>query len=164
MGPTAEVDDVVINYTIRDLYTGEILKTEEETLAVEQVLTFTRSIQMPYDVPVGDYVLQATARYWYGRKHAPASISFKVISEPWPLRFLRWAFMQWYTWVIVFVLFPSAIYGVKYYKKWLEDRKKKQRYLTAVEGLPTGDKEDSVMVGKLAGTYFSIGFPVKKMQ
>ncbi|MCK5016783.1 MAG: hypothetical protein KAS32_06885, partial [Candidatus Peribacteraceae bacterium] len=51
MGATATIDDIVVTYEIKGLYTNKLIKRSSETIAVDSVKSFTKTIPIPEDTP-----------------------------------------------------------------------------------------------------------------
>jgi uncharacterized membrane protein len=158
MGGTEEVEDIVINYSIRTLEGDTVLITiASETVAVENLNRFVREVTIPENAPQGRYVIEAVARYWYGRKTALSTDSFNVVIEPAPIAAIRRIFSSWVTWVVFFMLLPLGFFVYKWvyphFLKWREKQESKQRYTMPLdmEEMPK-EGGSSVKVGKVAGT------------
>ncbi|MEM5847292.1 MAG: DUF87 domain-containing protein [Candidatus Aenigmatarchaeota archaeon] len=153
MGPTAKVEDITVTYTVKPLNEDRIITTSKETLAVETEKTYVRSLEIPSDTPEGRYVLEVNASYWYGIKYAISTDSFEVTVLPLPIFILRSVFMHWLTYVILFVVVPLLIIGIKWYGAYRAAKAAKARYIAPVEfkKLPQPGP-NSIEVGKIAET------------
>jgi len=54
--------DVYVEYGLKDL-SGNIITSEHETLAVETQISIVESLDVPFDITPGNYVLYATVKY-----------------------------------------------------------------------------------------------------
>jgi hypothetical protein len=153
MGETATIDDIVVQYTIKNLNTEDVLTIFTETVAVEQSLTFRRNITIPLDTPYDRYVIEANVTYWHGTRYAFAADAFDVAEIPPILVALRAIFMNWVSYVILFLVIP-AVYGGRYGYRYLKlKKKKKARYIFPMDfkTLPQAGP-NSFVVGKIAET------------
>ncbi|MBU2562434.1 MAG: hypothetical protein KKF68_02115, partial [Nanoarchaeota archaeon] len=73
-----KVDDVVMNYTIKD-DKGNIILSEIDTRAVETTMSFTKEIPLPNDIAYGKYVFYVQVEY--DEKIASGSAWFHVGSK-----------------------------------------------------------------------------------
>jgi len=165
MGSTTTVEDITVNYTIKDLTKKEsILTLESETLAVENTLTFVRSVEIPENTPPDRYMIEVVATYWYGHKYATATDAFDVNIIPGPVKLLRAVFSHWLTYAILFAVAPGAYLGILAYKRWKTLRKVKAKYILPVnfKKLPKAGT-DSVLVGKIAETDVKAYLNVEKL-
>jgi len=153
MGPTAEIDDIVVTYEVRGLETERLITRNSETLAIENIKTFTKTISIPEDTPQDRYVVELNVTYWDGRKSAYAVDSFDVLVLPAPLLLLRAVFLHWLTYVIIFLLIPGFYFGRRFYAIWMERRRARRRYIFPIDfkKLPRAGP-DSILVGKVAET------------
>jgi len=153
MGETAEIDDVIVTYDIKNLETEHVIIRQQETLGIENVKTFKRSIGIPEDTIIGRYVVEINATYWDGRKQAFAIDSFDVIYVPPPVKLLQSIFSSWITYAILFAVIPGYYFGQKFYRMYKRKKKAKARYIFPMDvgKLPKpGDR--SLLVGKIAET------------
>ncbi|MCK4335917.1 MAG: DUF87 domain-containing protein, partial [Candidatus Aenigmarchaeota archaeon] len=153
MGPTATIEDIVVNYEIKGLETERMITKSSETLAVENVKSFTKTIPIPMDTPQDRYVVEVNVTYWYGKKSAFAVDSFDVFVLPAPLALLRAVFMHWLTYVVIFMLIPGFYFGRRLYMVWVEKKRRRRRYIFPIDfkKLPKPGP-DSILVGKIAET------------
>ncbi|MFH1249195.1 MAG: DUF87 domain-containing protein [archaeon] len=153
MGGTTTVEDVVLNYSLRNLEFENItLSSSEETIAVSDVSTFKKTIKIPTSAISGKYLVDVKARYWYARKHASASESFDIYVDVPPMAMLKKLFSAWITWIIFFLVLPLIYFGIKLYGKYRLERMKKSRYIMpSFETLPK-DGETAMDLGKIAET------------
>ncbi|RLJ09732.1 MAG: hypothetical protein DRP15_02640, partial [Candidatus Aenigmatarchaeota archaeon] len=153
MGETAKIDDIVVTYTIRRLSDEYIIYKNVETVGIEQIKTFKRTITLPNNIPYDRYTIEANVTYWDGRKTAIAVDSFDVIELPPLLVALRNIFWNWVTYVVLFAIVPS-IYGANWLRRYFKEKKvKKARYIFPMDfkSLPQPGP-DSFPVGKIAET------------
>ncbi len=73
--------DINLQYDIISKKTYETIKTETEAIAVGTTTSFEKSIRIPQDADIGDYLLRVTAIYQDGNKAPPASMPIKVIGS-----------------------------------------------------------------------------------
>jgi hypothetical protein len=153
MGATSKIEDITITYNVKSMDTEKIITTSKETVAVENKLTLKRSIEIPSDTPEGRYLLEVNASYWYGTKFAVSSDSFDVTVLPLPIFILKTVFMHWLTYVILFVVVPLLVIGIKWYGAYRAAKAAKARYIAPVEfkKLPQAGP-NSIEVGKIAET------------
>jgi uncharacterized membrane protein len=153
MGPTATIEDIVVNYEVKGLETERVITKSSETLAVENVKSFTKTIPIPQDTPQDRYVVEVNVTYWYGKKSAFAVDSFDVFILPAPLALLRAVFMHWLTYVVVFMLIPGFYFGRRLHRMWMEKKRVRRRYIFPIDfkKLPKVGA-DSILVGKIAET------------
>ncbi|MCK4555507.1 MAG: DUF87 domain-containing protein, partial [Candidatus Aenigmarchaeota archaeon] len=153
MGDTAEVDDITITYNVKNMETGNITLTEQETVAVEQTTSFTKTIAIPNSTDTGRYILEANASYWDGRRYAVAAAAFDVSTLPKPLVLLKSIFMNWLTYVILLVIIPLVYGSRKLYQMYLLKKAQAARYIFPMDykKLPQAG-ENTIRVGKIAET------------
>ncbi|MCK4496703.1 MAG: ATP-binding protein [Candidatus Aenigmarchaeota archaeon] len=153
MGETEKIEDIVVIYLIKNLYTEKVITKFEETLAVEQKLTVRRNITIPGDTPYDRYVIEANVTYWYGIKSASSSDVFDVTQLPLPLLALREIFMNWITYIIIPAIFAIMYGGRRFYAYYREKKRKKTRYIFPLDfkKLPQAGP-DAFPVGKIAET------------
>ena len=153
MGETAKIDDIVVTYEMRHLDTERIVLREQETLGMENVRTFKKTIFVPDDTPIGRYSLEVNVTYWNGTKQAYAIDSFDVLYIAPPLKIIRGIFSSWITYALLFAIIPGYYFGSSFYYKYRKKKKAKTRYIFPmdVNKLPkAGDR--SMLVGKVAET------------
>jgi len=153
MGETSTVDDVIISYSVRDIKTGRQVTSSQETLAVENILTYKKSIQIPEKTPEDSYIIEANATYWFQKKFASSSDSFEISILPLPLLVLRAAFLNPVTYVVLFLGVPGTLIGLKWYRAYRSMKRAKARYAAPVDFnmLPKAGP-DSIEVGRIAET------------
>ena len=154
MGETATIEDITVTYNIRPTDDqSKLVATMKETLAVEDVITRKREIEIHDTTPEGSYVIEANASYWYGEKFALAYDDFNILFTPWPIMMLRAALLNWVTYVVIFVGIPAALIGYKWFLAWKASKKAKSRYVAPLDfkTLPRGGA-DAIPVGKIAET------------
>jgi Helicase HerA, central domain len=154
MGETAKVDDVTLNYTVRSVNNDtNILTRTSETVAVENILTFRKTINIPANTTEDKYILETTATYWFQKKFASSSDDFTVSELPIPLLLLRAVFLNWITYVVLLGGVPSVFVGRRIMIARLASRKAKARYVAPVDftTLPKAGPT-SIEVGKIAET------------
>ena len=154
MGETASVEDITVTYNLRSVEDQtKIIATSSETVAVTDVLTQRKEIEIPTGAPEGAYIIEANATYWYGDKYASASDNFNISILPWPLLLLRAALLNWITYVVIFVGVPAALIGYKWFVAWTAAKRAKARYVSPVEfnKLPKAGP-NSFEVGRIAET------------
>jgi hypothetical protein len=127
--------------------------TYQETLAVDEMLTERREIDIHEAVPEGDYIVEVNATYWYGDKYAVGYDDFKVMIMPWPLVMLRAALLNWVTYVVIFIGVPATLIGYRWFVAWRASKKAKARYVAPIDfkTLPKGGT-NSLPVGRVAET------------
>ncbi|MEM5879066.1 MAG: DUF87 domain-containing protein [Candidatus Aenigmatarchaeota archaeon] len=154
MGQTASVEDITVTYTVK-LMSDEtkVIATSKETLAVDNVLTYRREIQIPEGTPQDKYIIEVNASYWYGKKFAASADSFEVSELPVPLLILRAALLSPITYIVLFLGVPSVIIGSRWYAAYRAARLAKARYVAPVDfkSLPKAGP-NSIEVGKIAET------------
>ena len=69
--------DVTIDYRILN-EKGETVITEKETVAVETTASYIKIIQIPRDIPTGNYVAESSIVYQGQEVHATASYRFTI--------------------------------------------------------------------------------------
>jgi hypothetical protein len=153
MGQTAKIDDIVVNYVVKGLETEKVILRNSETIAVDSVKSFTKTISIPDDTPQDRYIVEVNVTYWYGKKSAYAVDSFDVFVLPAPLALLRAVFMHWATYAIAFAAIPGIYFGRRFLATWKEKKKKGKRYIFPLDfnKLPKPGP-DTVLVGKIAET------------
>jgi hypothetical protein len=154
MGETAKVEDITVTFNVRPINDqNEIITTIKETLAVENVLTFRKSVEIPRDVKEGRYIIEANASYWHGSKYATASDNFDVTVLPLPLFLLRTVFMSWITYVVLLGGIPAIIITTRWLAAHRAAKVAKARYIAPVEfkKLPQVGPS-SIEVGRIAET------------
>ncbi|MBD3155144.1 MAG: DUF87 domain-containing protein, partial [Candidatus Aenigmarchaeota archaeon] len=154
MGETAKVDDITITYTVTPLENQrEIIVQEAETVAVEDVLTFTKSVKLPKSVDTGKFIVHANATYWFGGKRAISVDNFEITKLPLPLVILKSALMSPITYIVLFVGVPAIFIGIKWLAAYRAMKKAKERYITPLElkKLPQPG-ENAIEVGRIAET------------
>jgi hypothetical protein len=164
MGETAKVEDIVLNYTIKRLNDEKIIARAQETVAVEDVLTFIRALDIPEDTVSDRYVVEVLASYWYGKKTAIGAAAFDVSVLPVPLLVLRALFMNWLTYVILFGIAPISYLLYRAWKQYKMMKILKARYIFPVDikKLPQPGP-DSVLVGKIAETDINAYTDINKL-
>ncbi|MBN1896420.1 MAG: DUF87 domain-containing protein [Candidatus Aenigmarchaeota archaeon] len=153
MGETSKIEDIILTYEMRHLDTEKIVLREQETLGMENVRTFKRSIFIPDDTPVGRYSIEINVTYWDGVKQAFAIDSFDVLYIAPPLKLIQSIFSNWLTYALLFLAIPGYHFGTQFFDKWRKKKKSKSRYIFPmdVNKLPkAGDR--SLLVGKVAET------------
>jgi hypothetical protein len=153
MGETATVEDITIKYIVKSLRNETIITQDEETLAVDDTLSYTKSILIPNGTEPDRYVIELNASYWNDRKFATAADAFDITFLPEYLVFLHGLLLHWLTYVILFALVPGVYLSRKIYKNYKLKRARKARYIFPVDykKLPqTGPQ--SILVGKIAET------------
>ena len=164
MGETKTVEDITIEYVIKDLETEDVLTTYSETLAVNQTLSFVKSINIPNSTEETRYVIDVNAKYSNAEKTASSADVFDVSTQPWPLIILRRLFMSWVTYIVLLILIPGIYFGRKAYQSYLEKKRKAARYIfpTDYSKLPQKGAE-SVKVGKIAETDINAFINIKNL-
>ncbi|MFH0929001.1 MAG: DUF87 domain-containing protein, partial [Candidatus Aenigmatarchaeota archaeon] len=165
MGETAEIEDITVTYNIRPLNNQSIIiTTSTETLAVENVLTFRRTIEIPEDTPEDKYILDTNVSYWYGNKYASSADDFEVTKLPWILILLRSVFLNWITYVVLLGGVPSIIIGLRWYAAYKASKTAKARYIAPLDfkALPQAGV-DSLLVGKIAETDVKSYMPIPQL-
>jgi hypothetical protein len=164
MGETTSVEDITVNYTIKNLNTEKLISSSSETLAVETVKSFTKSVSIPEDTPQDRYMIEVYATYWYGQKYAYTSDAFDVTKLPIPLLMLKSLFMHWLTYAVLFVIAPATYFGSLLYRRWHTLRRVKARYVLPVNfnKLPKPGA-NSLLVGKIAETDVSAYLDLEKL-
>ncbi len=154
MGETAEVEDITVTYSVKPVANQtNIISTSSETLAVEDKVTYRRTIEIPADTPEEKYIIEANASYWYGTKFAVSADNFDVTTLPWPLLLLKAAFMNWITYVILLGGVPALIIGIRWYSAYRASKAAKARYIAPLDFKTLPQKSpDSLLVGKIAET------------
>ncbi len=153
-GETEKIEDITLTYRVRPVQNdNETITTFKETVAVENILTFRRTMDLPDTAPQGQYILDVVATYWYGNKTATSADDFEILSIPIPLQILRAVFLNWLTYVVVMGGLPIAIIGRKVLVTRLAMRKAKSRYGSTVDfnALPKPGP-NSIKIGKIAET------------
>ncbi|MEM7826399.1 MAG: DUF87 domain-containing protein, partial [Candidatus Aenigmatarchaeota archaeon] len=154
MGQTAKIEDITVTYNIKLLSDPtKIIATSKETLAVENVLTYTREIQIPESAPQDKYVLEVNASYWYGKKYAISTDSFEVSQLPVPLMVLRAILLNPLTYIVIFLGVPSFVIGARWYAAYKAAKLAKARYIAPIDfkSLPKPGPT-AIEVGKIAET------------
>jgi hypothetical protein len=153
MGETAKIDDIIVTYTIRTLSAERPVAKIQETVAVEQKLSFIRNFTLPTNITQEIYFMEANVTYWNGTKSASAVDTFEVIQLPGPLIALRNVFMNWITYLVLFALVPGFYIGVRVYRQLKSKRVKRARYIFPLDmkKLPQPGPT-SFPVGKIAET------------
>ncbi len=146
MGMTKKID-VTLIYTIRDVYTSKIAVKDSETLAIENSLSFVRTIHIPKSVKPGKYAIEVVA--YYDNKTATAVSSFDVVEMPVIVLFFISVLTSWQLYifiagVIVTLLIRRMIESVT------TGRKKKSKYIFPVNFKKLPRK--GIKVGKIAET------------
>ncbi|MFH1364936.1 MAG: DUF87 domain-containing protein [Candidatus Aenigmatarchaeota archaeon] len=152
MGETATIEDIIVNYMIRNLATGEVLKEERETVAVKDTLSYTRGLLIPNDTVYDRYILEVNVSYYDDSKSASAADAFDVSSLPLPLLILQGLLLNPLAYLVIFMV-PVAYGGLRVYKKRRLSRVKKARYIFPVDmkKLPQPGP-NALLVGKIAET------------
>lgn len=70
--------DVLLYYAIRD-YEGNVFVFKEESLAIKRELHLTRSLRVPKDIELGDYIFYANVSY--GNITASGAESIKIVEK-----------------------------------------------------------------------------------
>ncbi|VVB59112.1 Uncharacterised protein [uncultured archaeon] len=164
MGKTATVNDITLNYIIKSLGNGTIIKTEKDTIAVNQTLSFEKSIFIPNDTAEDRYVVDVNATYANAVKTASSAATFDVTTLPWVVVLLRRAFMSWLTYVILLIVVPVSVVGRRAYKAYYEKRAKEARYIFPMDYSKLPQKGDkTIQVGKIAETDINSYLDVKNL-
>ena len=165
MGETATIDDIVVEYTIKNINTDEVLTIFKETIAVEQSLSFRRNMTIPVDAPYDRYVIEANVTYWHGNKWAFAADAFDITEMPPIIVALRAIFWNWATYIILFFVIPAAYVGNYGYRYIKTKKKKKSRYIFPMDfkKLPQAGP-DSFVVGKVAESDVIAYFDVTQLK
>ncbi|MEM5855560.1 MAG: DUF87 domain-containing protein, partial [Candidatus Aenigmatarchaeota archaeon] len=154
MGQTARIEDITVIYSIKLLSDQtKLIASSKETLAVENVLTYRREIQIPENTPHDRYIIEVNASYWYGKKFATSADSFDVSTLPVPLMLMRAALMNPITYILLFLGVPSVIIGARWYAAYRAAKMAKARYVAPIDfkSLPKAGPS-SIEVGKIAET------------
>jgi uncharacterized membrane protein YgcG len=154
MGETAKVDDITVTYSVRNLKDqSKLISTSKETVAVDNVLTFRKNINIPSETPEDKYIVEASATYWYGKNYATSSDDFEVSSVPMPLIILKALFANPITYIVLFAGFPIGMLGYRYIQKRKLTKKAKARYIAPMDFklLPKAGP-NAIEVGKIAET------------
>ncbi|MBN2202775.1 MAG: DUF87 domain-containing protein [Candidatus Aenigmarchaeota archaeon] len=165
MGETAEINDITVTYTVRPLNgPDEIITTNTETLAVENVLTFKRTVQIPENTPEGMYLIDTNVSYWDGNKYASSSDDFEVTKLPWILILLKSIFLNWITYVVLLGGVPSLLVGLRWYAAFKASKTAKARYIAPLDfkALPK-EGADSLLVGRIAETDIKSYIPIPQL-
>ncbi|MFH8080890.1 MAG: DUF87 domain-containing protein, partial [Candidatus Aenigmatarchaeota archaeon] len=164
MGQTATIEDIILNYTLRNLRTNEMISVGQETIAVEDVNTFIKSFHIPEDTPTDRYVIEVTASYWYGKKQARAAAAFDVVYLPAPLIILKALATSWITYLVVLIIAPTAAIGYRAYRYYATMKKIKAKYIFPVDikKLPQPGP-NTILVGKIAETDINAYTDVNKL-
>lgn len=154
MGETETVRDISIEFTVFPINDrNNVVASKSKTVAVNDSFTETESILIPENVPEERYVVSANAQYANFDKQAQASGSFEVSSLPLPLVLLRLAFFNPLTYIILFILVPAGVVGVRWYNYYRAKKKAQQRYIAPLDMKKLPQKgEGSIQVGKIAET------------
>ncbi|MDY6778269.1 MAG: DUF87 domain-containing protein, partial [Candidatus Nanohaloarchaea archaeon] len=153
-GPTASVRDITV--TFRTFPIGEpnnTVSTLEKTVAVNDTFTRRLSIQIPEGAPQERYVLAAQADYANFQKQAQASGSFEVSVLPLPLLILRSLLFNPLTYVVLFILLPALVVGIRWINYYRAKKAAQERYIAPLDmsKLPQ-EGPNSIEVGKIAET------------
>ncbi|MCX8179663.1 MAG: DUF87 domain-containing protein, partial [Candidatus Aenigmarchaeota archaeon] len=164
MGQTAKIEDIVLNYTLRNLRTNDMVSVGQETIAVDDVKTFIKSFHIPENTPTDRYVLEVTASYWYGKKQAMAAAAFDVVYLPAPLIILKAIATNWITYLVTLILAPVGFAGYRLYRYYSTMKKIKARYIFPVDikKLPQPGP-NTILVGKIAETDINAYTDVNKL-
>jgi hypothetical protein len=153
MGETAKIEDIIIDYIVKQVNTENITISESETVAVEETLSFQKTITIPEGTPEGTYIIQIDVNYANGDKFASAADSFEVTALPPTLVFLYGLLLNPLFYIILFAVIPGIYGSRKFYKSYKLKKVKKARYIFPVDykKLPQPGP-DSIKVGKIAET------------
>ncbi len=154
MGETATVDDITTTYSVKSLAEeGRIILSSSDTVAVDNILTYRRELDIPNNVPQERYLIEANATYWFGTKYALSSDNFDVTTLPLPLQILRSAFLNPLTYILLFVGLPAAIIGARYYATYRSSKLAKSRYIAPIDfkALPQAGP-NAIEAGRIAET------------
>jgi len=145
LGNTKRVD-VWLNYTIREVETGRIIKSSEETRAITTTLEISKEEEIPEDVEAGLYVIEAVAHY--SGKIASSLDTFKVVITSPILAFLYTAFTSIWVYIGIIVI---ILLGRNFYRAWKERREKAARYVFPIDldKVPKAGP-DTIWLGKIA--------------
>lgn len=154
MGQTAKVEDITVTYDVKSIKDStKIIVTNKETVAVDNVLTLRREIQIPAGTPEESYLIEANASYWYGTKYATSSDNFDVTVLPWPLLYLKIVLLNWVTYVVIFGGIPAALIIYRWYASYMASKLAKARYIAPLDfnTLPKAGPS-AIEVGRIAET------------
>jgi len=115
MGDLKDID-VVIYYAIKD-FEGKIYGFSEESIAIEDELNLIRILKVPWDVPVGDYLLYSKVSY--GNVTAASTYSFKI-QEKLSLPFRIYS--KWYVKVLIVIVMSLLLVFIWRFVKRLVTR------------------------------------------
>ncbi|HLC58898.1 MAG TPA: DUF87 domain-containing protein, partial [archaeon] len=154
MGQTASVEDITATYNVRPLIdSSKLITTASETLAVDNVNTYRKELEIPKSTPQDRYIIEVNATYWFGSKFATSSDNFEVSVLPLPLIILKNLFLNPLTYLVLFVGGPLALVGVRYATARRASKKAKARYISPLDfkTLPKAGP-NAIEVGKIAET------------
>ncbi|MCJ7478720.1 MAG: DUF87 domain-containing protein [Candidatus Nanohaloarchaeota archaeon QJJ-7] len=151
-GQTVSVRDITMDFQVHPLNEPDNVVTQiSRTVAVNDTETKRERMSIPEDVPEGRYVVSANASYANFQKEASAAESFEVSSLPLPLVMLRMAAFNPITYIVLFVLLPLLILGVRWVNYYRSKKKAQERYVAPLDmsKLPQ-EGEDTIRVGNIA--------------
>ncbi|MBU4452026.1 MAG: DUF87 domain-containing protein [Nanoarchaeota archaeon] len=164
MGETASVEDIIMNYVVKNLQDGTVLTTDKETLAVNQTLTYTKTIRIPNGTAEARYVIDANATYANGVKYAGSAATFDVSMQPWPVIILRRLFTSWLTYIILLIVIPGIYFGRRAYNAYKDKKARDARYIFPMDYAKLPQKGDkSLQVGKIAETDINSYLDIKNL-
>ncbi|NOQ55827.1 MAG: DUF87 domain-containing protein, partial [Nanohaloarchaea archaeon] len=164
MGETETVEDIILEYVIKNLYDDTVLTTYTETLAVNQSLSYIKSLEIPNITKEDRYVINVNAKYANGDKFATSAAVIDVSTKPWPIVILLRLSKSWVTYVILLIVLPGLYFGRKAYMSYLDKKKKAARYIFPMDYSKLPQKgEESVKVGKIAETDVNAYINIKNL-
>jgi len=145
MGETATIEDVVTSYGVFKMENEELLLTSSETYAVDDILSFTKSMLIPNNTVEGRYIIEINASYWNDNKIAGAAAAFDVRQLPLFIILLGAGFF------LIWMLLPIAYFGIRWWKKHKLKKAAGARYIfpTNFNKLPK-EGPSTIRVGRVA--------------
>ncbi|MFC2143462.1 helicase HerA domain-containing protein [Candidatus Aenigmatarchaeota archaeon] len=156
MGETAEVNDITATYNVRPLSDQEddtkIIITNQETIAVTNILTFRQTMTIPDDAPEGRYIIEVATVYSNGNKQATAADDIEITREKF-IAMLRSTLTNPFILFAIIAGIPAVILGRKWLVAYKSSKKAKARYIAPVDfkALPKPGP-NAFAVGKIAET------------
>ena len=75
--------NVTINFfIIQSNNRTNIILTSKEILTLDKVILYNKTIRMPENMPLGNYIIEANVTYWYENRWARSADSFDVVPPP----------------------------------------------------------------------------------
>ena len=162
MGKTERVD-VQLNLQLIRSETEEILVEEEESLAIETTISTIKSLKIPKEAALGNYIIRATAYYTAGKNqtmHA-TSLSYVKIVEPWYNRKILYDIP--FGFFVAGVLFIVFLFVARYFYRKKKERQRKYKEQLNLSTLPKVG-ERSLFIGKIAQLGNRAFFPMDDLQ